>query len=588
MKVLAVNDKGEMTYCTCPPELRGQGRCNHVDHQKEKETIEGFIERINSPEFKNLVEEYKTEGRMTIATTDTISQESIENLASEIDKIAGCKVTSENILDVLKNLDPDQVAEIAKIGFDAAPRFSLPITPERYEDENMKNKLYFANLPDYGISGKASAIMAMFDRVGPVNTPNGIVEINSNYMNGLTEEEYFELQCDTRASLITKAVGTAKPGYCIYENSIVTCTDVISLVDDGDSGLKQMAWKNVKVGSKFEDGSIVEEIRPWTTKPCIEIKIEGNRELIISNDHLISADMSELEKHFDLSLSEKCRENINESDGDWICAKDIYDIFSEDNRAMLEEALNGKISYVKIFKEGKPQRVRCITTSTGSYLTNGLISHNTARKMFYAMSDTLAFDDCGGAHKDVLSCSLSEGHICVKCASKVTGGERIKSGDKVGGIVSTNLSEALTQLSMDHKHISSTESNETSSVSDTIINATDGWGTNPIIQDAIAGSTTEERRQRLADGLKKYYKLGKFEQDDFNIQMMARKMTSYKRGNDGIRPLEPGELCDIISVGTLGNVGNIFKTASLNSGYKHLTRPIEQKMKPDASLDILG
>lgn len=47
-KVMALNDKGQLTYCTVPPEERGKGRCNHVDHQQSGEDINQFVVRINS------------------------------------------------------------------------------------------------------------------------------------------------------------------------------------------------------------------------------------------------------------------------------------------------------------------------------------------------------------------------------------------------------------------------------------------------------------------------------------------------------------------------------------------------------------
>lgn len=47
MKVLALNINGDLTYCTSPVELRGSGRCNHVDHQGENETIDEFMSRLD-------------------------------------------------------------------------------------------------------------------------------------------------------------------------------------------------------------------------------------------------------------------------------------------------------------------------------------------------------------------------------------------------------------------------------------------------------------------------------------------------------------------------------------------------------------
>lgn len=46
-KVLALNEKGELTYCTAPPELRGRGRCNHIGHQEDNESVQEFIVRIS-------------------------------------------------------------------------------------------------------------------------------------------------------------------------------------------------------------------------------------------------------------------------------------------------------------------------------------------------------------------------------------------------------------------------------------------------------------------------------------------------------------------------------------------------------------
>lgn len=45
-KVLAVRADGSVSYCSCPPELRGVGRCDHVYHQEENETPEEFINRV--------------------------------------------------------------------------------------------------------------------------------------------------------------------------------------------------------------------------------------------------------------------------------------------------------------------------------------------------------------------------------------------------------------------------------------------------------------------------------------------------------------------------------------------------------------
>lgn len=44
--VLALTTDGRMTKCSVPPEMRGIGRCNHVDHQEAGESVEKFTKRI--------------------------------------------------------------------------------------------------------------------------------------------------------------------------------------------------------------------------------------------------------------------------------------------------------------------------------------------------------------------------------------------------------------------------------------------------------------------------------------------------------------------------------------------------------------
>lgn len=288
----------------------------------------------------------------------------------------------------------------------------------------MKNKLYFANLPAYGISGNNDAIRQMFDKVGSTPILGGEFKIEHSYEEGLTPHEYFQRQFMARNALINKSVSTAKPGY-------------------------------------------------------------------------------------------------------------------------------------------------------------------VARKLFYAMSDIMVAKDCGGDHRDILSCSMPEGHICEACAKAVQGGEVVKEGQLIGAWVSTNMSEPLTQLSMNQKHVGSSDVDKQQNEANVIMGTLDGWGSSPLIQEVIKAETTEERRRILYEGLKNQYKNANVKMDDFNIQVVARKMTSYKRVPGGLVPIQPGEKCDVVSMATIGNYGNIFKTAELGTGYKYLTRPIEQELHTDAANQIL-
>lgn len=572
-KVLALNTNGDITYCTVDPENRGKGRCNHIAHQNPGETVEEFIKRIEVKQKELANKEYEEE------KYHEVSQEEIDNLAAQIDKIAGVKITSENFKDVISKLTPDQISEITKISFEAAPVFSLPITDEYYEDENMKNKLYFANLPAYGIGGNTASIKQMFEKVGEVSTLDGSVEIEHSYAEGLTPSEYFARQFGARDALINKGVSTAKPGFCIYEKSTVEVKD-----EYGD--LHKLLWKEIEIGHEFIDGSKIVEIQPWSKKVCYELQIDGYDKIVLSHDHLVYGEIIIDGKVIDrLEKSEISRKNVGESDKKWICIEDIYEF----NKLGAEIKLNdfGRLNYIKPFKDYKPQKVRCISTSTGFYETNGLIHHNTARKLFYAMSDIQVVKDCGGPYIDAMHCNMPEGHVCVKCAHLTKGGERIKEGQLIGGLISTNMSEALTQLSMKQMHIGAAYASEQQNHSKVIMGTLDGWSTSPIIQKMAEAKTTEEMRQILYEGLKAQYKDAGIAQDDFNIQMVARKLTSYKRTSHGLMPVNPGEKADIVSMGTVGNSNNIFKVSELGSGYKHLTKPTKQKIKTDAANQIL-
>ena len=349
-------------------------------------------------------------------------------------------------------------------------------------------------------------------------------------------------------------------------------------------------WKDLSIGDEFVDGSVCEEIQDWRMKPCYEIKIEGNNPIVLSNDHLLyglitinNTKISNFEK------SKICRKNVGELDEDWLCVEDIYEMYNLNANISIatDECLN--LIYIKPFMDLKPQKVRCISTNTGHYETNGLLHHNTARKLFYCMSDVQVVNDCGytGDNRNALNCLMPEGHICAKCAHSTQGGDDIKEGDLVGGRVSTAMSEALTQLSMKQKHVGSSEVAGQINVSNTIMATLDGWSTSPVIQDALKCKTTQEMRETIFNGLKKLYSDAGIKEDDFNIQMVARKLTSYKRTNNGIEPIQPGEKADICSMMVLGNKDNIFKRSELSTGYKYLTKPTEQTLKRDAANEIL-
>jgi hypothetical protein len=424
MKVLALNKNGSLTYCTVPPEDRGKGRCDHVLHRELGQSTDDFIKQVEEYKLKeNMIDKESNENieEQKVPKKKEISQKEINNLRDKIEKIAGCEVTENNLFEVLSKLSPEKINQIAKIGFDNAPEFSIPINDDHYNEENAKNKIYFADLPEYGIGGKSSAIKAMFDKVGTIETDHGYVDIEGNYKQGLTPHEYFQLQFSARKAAVAKSIGVAKPGY-------------------------------------------------------------------------------------------------------------------------------------------------------------------TARLLFYSMSDDQVYDDCGGDHEHgILGCNCKNG-ICVKCAEHDH--LHVKTGDMIGAMVSTNLSEPLTQLALKQIHSSGSEGMDERQV---IANTFNAYSNSPIIQKEMTGKTTMERRQLLFNGLKEDYAKNGIAIDDYNIAIIAKKLTSYKREKGvGLRAVHDNECCDIVSIGSIGNAGNPFKAAALGSGYKNLVKPYNKDLNRDSVNDLLG
>lgn len=573
MKVLAVNVNGDITYCTVEPERRGIGRCNHIEHQNPGESVEDFLVRIEGISGPEIHEEKDVKGE--------ISQEDINDMARKIDEIAGEKITADNFKDVISKLSPEKISQIANISFDAAMEFSLPIRDEDYEEKDINNRLYFATLPDYGISGNKSSLLEMFDKVGPVPTLGEDYDIKNSYVKGLNPEEYFAAQFRARDAMINKGVSTSKPGKCVYEKSIVE-------IVDHDNFLRPIFWHNLSVGDKFVDGSVVLNIEDWTEKECYEVKISGFDSIVLSHDHLLEGKIIVNGKIVDnLEHSVKSRREVMEESARWISVKDVYEFHKIGANIILNESSD--LVNVSIFKKGKPQRVRCITTSSGFYETNGLIHHNTARLLFYAMSSLTVSKDCGGPYINAMECSMPEGNVCEKCARLTEGGKNIKSGELIGGWVSTNISEALTQLSMKQMHVGSSQVSAQLNNSNVIMNTLEGWSSSPIIKEMSEANTTKDRRNILYNGLKEQYDSANIKQDEFNLMIVAKRMTSYKRTQDrGLVPISgDNDLCSIVSLNVVGNAHNLFKTSELQSGYKHLTTPMKQNLKTDAANQIL-
>lgn len=408
--VWAIDEDGKPCKCYAKPENRGKRNCKHRFHQEPGQSSEDFFKQHGMKVHKQ-EESEKTE--------DSISQQEIDEYANKIDEICGTHVTPENYSDVIESLSPEQLDRLNKLGFEAAPDFSLPVTDEAYDEVNVSNKIYFSELPNYGIGGKVKAMNEMFGCIGDVPVYGGeTANINNNYRTGLNSREYFEKQFGVRGSQVQKTRLVAVPGY-------------------------------------------------------------------------------------------------------------------------------------------------------------------TARMLFYGMSDITVIDDCGNDSSDgILHCKAPG--ICRKCAAK--SGWNIKKGQYVGAEISTHLTEGLTQASLSAIHTGTGKKQDWEIISETL----QSMKTSPIIKEALSKDTTEEARETIFQGLKKSYKSAGIKIDDYNLQMVARQLTSFKCEDGRLRHVRDGELCDIPSIKTIGNHNNLFLQAEISSSYKNIAKPQVFDNSTNAANSIAG
>ena len=352
-------------------------------------------------------------------------------------------------------------------------------------------------------------------------------------------------------------------------------------------------WRDVKVGDRFIDGSTVIDVLPVQMKKCYSVYVENKEteeiyKTVLSEDHMVKIFNFDNEILDLLERTNIHKRNLNIEEPGWICIEDLYTILPFSKDIYMDPSHNNILITVSVYDNGEPQETNCVTTDTGQYVINGIINHNCAKLMFYGMSSIQVYDDCGSNHKDVLSCESPEGNICEKCAHSVHGGDYVKAGNMIGSRISTNMSEPLTQLSMKHMHLAVHDQISGTDHSNQIMNTLNGFASSPVIMDVKNAKTTEEARKALYEGLKNQYKEAGIAMDDFNIQVVARKMTSYVRDDAGLRPVNPGEKCSVTTLASMGNYNNIFKTGQLRTSYNNLTRPQTQKINRDSANYMLG
>lgn len=197
--------------------------------------------------------------------------------------------------------------------------------------------------------------------------------------------------------------------------------------------MEEILWKDIQIGDKMMDGSVVTQIHATHPCECIEI-VTSNEDLIVSEDHLFLVDISRLRKSYrdiilkeceglkiplemdvvifspDVEVSEEQKEKLlhDFEVGDleakynakefvvkdeskindvkkglvWLSALEIHrimNILGQDLTIFGRKKLkSGNVSIISTSYVGQKDAF-CISTDTGRYVTNesGIISHNS-------------------------------------------------------------------------------------------------------------------------------------------------------------------------------------------------------------------
>jgi hypothetical protein len=238
-RVLALTSDGKLTYCVAPPNERGKGKCNHVFHQKEGESNEEFIKRVEpmmgTDNFS--LDESKKEAKNE---ENPITLDEIKSIRNRIEEICGRKdITLDNLSEVIKSLPPEKQQEIVKIGFDASKYFAFPISEDNFDEETFKTDIYFSNMHKYHIGAKENHINEILNSIGDTVKEKGAGHVNGNYWKGLTDDEYWDLQYSTRVASVNKTVSISAPGE-ISRLAFYGLSDTIMMEDcknDGSTGI---------------------------------------------------------------------------------------------------------------------------------------------------------------------------------------------------------------------------------------------------------------------------------------------------------------------------------------------------------------
>lgn len=176
-KTLALTDDGRITYCTCLPEDRGKGRCNHVIHQSEGQTVAEFMDSIKD----NIIEDEGLSDGNTITDGKCNIPYDMQKHAEAVAAMPNNKFMTEDLVSkygISKNPDWEQVIR------DVPNPFTIGTTKNgTYEEAKMvgfeqtliNDGKEFALKAKYEFRGKIYEVS--YGEV-PVVAPDGTIDIN--------------------------------------------------------------------------------------------------------------------------------------------------------------------------------------------------------------------------------------------------------------------------------------------------------------------------------------------------------------------------------------------------------------------------
>ena len=135
--------------------------------------------------------------------------------------------------------------------------------------------------------------------------------------------------------------------------------------------LKEILWKDIKIGDEFPDSSVVKEIMDWEYQPCYIVVNSYDEEIIVSEDHIFAIEYTYFEND-----KNKEKYPVKTWYGDkeifgWSSAKEIYQRFKDGiiNVLSYNDNKENIVKNIELYKNGERQKCRCIKTSTGYYQT---------------------------------------------------------------------------------------------------------------------------------------------------------------------------------------------------------------------------